>query len=71
MSHRVLILGAGFGGLELSSLLSESLGSDVEITLIDKNDGFIFGFSKFELMLGRAALPEVTGDDALTENFAL
>ncbi len=60
MNHGVLILGAGFGGLELSSLLDEALGGDVEITLIDKNDGFVFGFSKFELMLGRATLPEVT-----------
>lgn len=60
MSKKVLILGAGFGGLELSTRLTEALGDQVEITLIDKNDGFVFGFSKFELMLGRATLPEVT-----------
>lgn len=60
MSKKILILGAGFGGLELSSQLVESLGDQVEITLIDKNDGFVFGFSKFELMLGRATLPEVS-----------
>jgi len=60
MSHKVLILGAGFGGLELSSLLDSELGDEVEITLIDKNAGFVFGFSKFELMLGRTTLPEVT-----------
>ena len=29
---RVLVLGAGFGGLELSSRLSEELGDDVEVT---------------------------------------
>ncbi|MDA0596823.1 MAG: hypothetical protein O2921_04030 [Chloroflexi bacterium] len=39
---RILILGAGFGGLELSSRLSEPLPDQVEITLIDKNEGFIF-----------------------------
>lgn len=60
MSKKVLILGAGFGGMELSSLLVDALGDGVEITLIDRNDGFVFGFSKFELMLGRAGLPEVT-----------
>jgi hypothetical protein len=39
---RILILGAGFGGLELSSRLSEPLPDQLEITLIDKNEGFIF-----------------------------
>ncbi|MBT3995674.1 MAG: FAD-dependent oxidoreductase [Chloroflexi bacterium] len=57
---RILILGAGFGGLELSSRLSEALPDQVEITLIDKNEGFIFGFSKFDLMLGQSTRPEVT-----------
>jgi NADH dehydrogenase FAD-containing subunit len=33
MSKRVVILGAGFGGLELSTVLSES-GEDFDITLI-------------------------------------
>jgi sulfide:quinone oxidoreductase len=45
MRPRILVLGAGFGGLELSTLLSESLGDTVEVTLIDKSDHFIFGFS--------------------------
>jgi sulfide:quinone oxidoreductase len=50
----VVILGAGFGGLELSTRLSSAFGDGIKITLIDKNDAFIFGFSKFELMFGRA-----------------
>ena len=50
---RVLALGAGFGGLELSTTLSSKPGDDVEVTLIDKADGFVFGFSKLEVMLGR------------------
>ena len=50
---RVLVLGAGFGGLELSTTLSEQLGNDVEVTLIDKADGFVFGFSKLDVMFGR------------------
>lgn len=52
---RVLILGAGFGGLELSATLSERLGDSVETTLIDKSDSFVFGFSKLEVMFGGAA----------------
>jgi sulfide:quinone oxidoreductase len=53
MGERVLVLGAGFGGLELCTTLSEALGDDVEVTLIDKNDGFVFGFSKLDVMFGR------------------
>jgi sulfide:quinone oxidoreductase len=51
---RVLVLGAGFGGLELTTRLSEELGHDADVTLIDKADGFIFGFSKLDVMFGRA-----------------
>mgnify|MGYP001353042242 CR=1 FL=1 len=51
---RIVVLGAGFGGLELSTRLSEEFGDDVDVVLIDRNDGFIFGFSKLEVMFGRA-----------------
>ena len=40
---RVLVLGAGFGGLQLSSRLSEELGDDVEVLLVDRAAGFVFG----------------------------
>ena len=50
---RVVILGAGFGGLELSTRLSEALGDDADVTLIDQADGFVFGFSKLDVMFGR------------------
>ena len=53
MGTRVLILGAGFGGLELSTMLSEAFGGDLEVTLIDKSDAFVFGFSKLDVMFGR------------------
>ena len=56
---KVVILGAGFGGLELSSRLSEELGDDVSITLIDKNDSFVFGFSKLDVMFGKHQPDEV------------
>jgi sulfide:quinone oxidoreductase len=50
---RVVILGAGFGGLELSTMLSEALGDSIEVTLIDKNEAFVFGYSKLDVMFGR------------------
>jgi sulfide:quinone oxidoreductase len=59
MKTRILILGAGFGGLELSSRLSEAFGDAVAITLIDKSDSFIFGYSKLDVMFGRATLDSV------------
>jgi sulfide:quinone oxidoreductase len=54
MKTRILILGAGFGGLELSTQLSEALGESVAVTLIDKSDHFMFGFSKLDIMFGLA-----------------
>jgi sulfide:quinone oxidoreductase len=51
---RVVVLGAGFGGLELSTLLSQEFGADLDLVLIDQADGFIFGFSKLDVMFGRA-----------------
>jgi len=53
MKTKVVVLGAGFGGLELSSILSTEMGDDLDLTLIDKNDSFFFGFSKFDVMFGR------------------
>lgn len=50
---RVLVLGAGFGGLELSTRLSEELGDATDVVLIDKSDHFIMGFSKLDVMFGR------------------
>ena len=53
MTTTVLVLGAGFGGLELSTRLSEELGDDVDVTLIDRADAFVFGFSKLDVMFGK------------------
>jgi len=55
MKSRVLVLGAGFGGLELSTLLSEALGEKADVTLIEKGDAFVFGYSKIDVMFGREA----------------
>jgi len=56
---RILVLGAGFGGLELITRLSDVLGDDVDIVLIDKADGFVFGFSKLDVMFGRTTAQAV------------
>jgi sulfide:quinone oxidoreductase len=55
----VVILGAGFAGLELATRLSESLSDEVRATLIDQNDSFSFGFSKLDILFGRKATAEV------------
>lgn len=59
MKKQVVVLGAGFGGLELVSRLSESVPDKVEVTLIDKSDSFMFGFSKLDVMFGRLPVSEV------------
>jgi len=53
MKLRVVVLGAGFGGLELSTLLSERISDRLDLTLIDKSDSFYFGFSKLDVMFGK------------------
>lgn len=50
---RVVVLGAGFGGLELSTILSDAFGEAIDILLIDKSDAFVIGFSKLDVMFGR------------------
>ncbi|MFZ0378634.1 MAG: FAD/NAD(P)-binding oxidoreductase [Solirubrobacteraceae bacterium] len=59
MKRHVLILGAGFGGLELATRLSETSSDAVDVTLLDRNDSFFFGFSKLEVMLGRQSADDV------------
>lgn len=53
MKIKIVVLCAGFGGLELSSLLSDALGNNLDLTLIDKNESFFFGFSKLDVMFGK------------------
>jgi sulfide:quinone oxidoreductase len=52
---RIVILGAGFGGLELAARLSDAVGDDLDCTLIDKADAFVFGYSKLDLLFGKAS----------------
>jgi sulfide:quinone oxidoreductase len=59
MKKHVVIVGAGFAGLELATRLSESLAGSVRVTLIDRNDSFYFGFSKLDVLVGRRASSDV------------
>jgi sulfide:quinone oxidoreductase len=59
MKPRILVLGAGFGGLELTCSVSEALGDTVDVTLIDKSDAFVFGYSKLDVLFGRLTANEV------------
>ena len=59
MKKHVLILGAGFAGLELATRLSESLADEVHVTLVDQNDSFFFGYSKLDVMFGRKASSDI------------
>ena len=59
MTTDVLILGAGFGGLELMTRLSGALGDEVHVTLIDQSDHFVFGFSKLDVMFGHKRSDQV------------
>ena len=54
---RILVLGAGFGGLELAATLSDELGDDLDLLLIDQGEGFVFGFSNLDVMFGKT-VPE-------------
>ena len=56
---RVVVLGAGFGGLEVATILSDEFGDDVEVVLIDRSDSFVFGFAKLDVMFGRATAEAV------------
>ena len=42
-----------FGGLELSTILSEAFTDGLDLTLIDQSDHFVFGFSKLDVVFGR------------------
>jgi sulfide:quinone oxidoreductase len=57
--NHVVVLGAGFAGLELASRLSDSLADGVRVTLIDKSDAFAFGYSKLDVLFDRKTSADV------------
>jgi len=54
VTDRIVVLGAGFAGLELATVLSETFGDDAGVTLIEGGDAFVFGYSKLDVMFGHA-----------------
>jgi sulfide:quinone oxidoreductase len=56
---RVVVLGAGFGGLELTTRLSERFGAEADVVLIDQRESFVFGFSKLDVMFGHTTADAV------------
>ena len=56
---KILILGAGFGGLETATGLADVLGDGYEITLVDKNESFSVGFAKIDVLFGRRTEEQV------------
>ena len=42
-----------------ATTLSEELGEEVEVTLIDKGDAFVFGYSKLDVLFGRTSADAV------------
>jgi sulfide:quinone oxidoreductase len=57
--QHVVVLGAGFAGLELATRLRELLADDVYVTLLDQNESFAFGFSKLDVLFGHRATADV------------
>ncbi len=53
MGGDILILGGGFGGLEVATRLRSALDESFRITLADRRDFFSMGFTKFDVMFGR------------------
>jgi sulfide:quinone oxidoreductase len=51
---QVVVLGAGFGGLELAARLSDEFGDSLDLVLIDRAEAFVFGYQKLDVMFGRA-----------------
>jgi sulfide:quinone oxidoreductase len=58
-AKHVVVLGAGFAGLELTTRLSDMLADEVRVTLIDQNDAFSLGYSKLDVLFGRQATADV------------
>jgi sulfide:quinone oxidoreductase len=49
-----VVHGAGFEGLDLMSILTDAFGDVmIDIVLINKEEAFVFGFSKLDVMFGR------------------
>jgi sulfide:quinone oxidoreductase len=58
MGKRILILGAGFGGLTAANMLRKSLSQDHRIIVIDRKKSFMMGLVKLWILDGSRKLEE-------------
>ena len=56
--RRVLILGAGFGGLAAARYLRSRLADSDELVLIDRRASYVMGLRKWWALVGRASLEQ-------------
>jgi sulfide:quinone oxidoreductase len=57
---RTLILGAGFGGITVSSELDRLLGGEHEVVLVDRGEGFSMGLRKLRELVDLGTIAEGT-----------
>ncbi len=55
---RIVVLGAGFGGLASANLLRKGLSEEHQITVIDRKDHFVMGFVNLWILNGSRSLEE-------------
>jgi sulfide:quinone oxidoreductase len=55
---RIVVLGAGFGGLAFANLLRKGLSEEHQITVIDRKDHFVMGFVNLWILNGGRSLEE-------------
>lgn len=58
MGKRILILGAGFGGLAAATELRKSLGQDHRVIVVDRKKSFMMGLVKLWILEGSRRLEE-------------
>ncbi|MGH9992245.1 MAG: NAD(P)/FAD-dependent oxidoreductase [Nitrososphaera sp.] len=58
MGKRILILGAGFGGLTAANILRKNLHSDHRVMVIDRKNWFMMGLVKLWILEGTRKLEE-------------
>ncbi len=61
---RIVILGAGFGGITAALELAQTLGAEHTITLVERSPSFMMGLRKLWIMTGRGTRAE--GERALS-----
>ena len=55
---RIVVLGAGFGGLASANILRKGLSEEHQITVIDRKDHFVMGFVNLWILNGSRSLEE-------------